>query len=277
MKNFGSVCFTILLLGAIFYSQAFEPQLAKVYQQSIDSSRYLISEKYDGVRAIWNGKELTTRTGKIINAPKWFIAPLPSTPLDGELWSGYDHFAFVSGAVRRKVPRNIDWQQIRYMVFDAPTLGGSFEQRYNDYNQLIQQLKSEHIKPVKQFEFATKAALDDFYQKVLSRGGEGVMLHAKEAKHKPGRSKQLLKYKPYFDAEAEVIDHIAGKGKYANKLGALLVKTDKGVEFKIGTGFSDKLRMSPPKIGSVVTYRYQGLTKYGKPRFARYIRVKSHF
>ena len=39
-----------------------------------------------------------------------------------------------------------------------------------------------------------------------------------------------------------------------------------GVEFKIGTGFSDDQRRKPPKIGSIVTFKYQELSNVGNPR-----------
>jgi len=63
-------------------------------------------------------------------------------------------------------------------------------------------------------------------------------------------------------------------GKYTGLLGALLCQLENGVEFKIGTGFSDVLRKNPPVIGSEVTFKYQGMTKYGKPRFPVFLRVR---
>ena len=80
-----------------------------------------------------------------------------------------------------------------------------------------------------------------------------------------------LKLKPYFDAEAVVIGYIAGKGKYKNMLGALKVRSSDGTEFKIGSGFTDQQRSSPPAIGSTITYKYHGFTKNGLPRFASFL------
>ncbi len=56
-------------------------------------------------------------------------------------------------------------------------------------------------------------------------------------------------------------------------LGALEMRADNGIEFKIGSGFNDSQRMKPPKIGSRVTYKYMGLSKGGKPRFPIFMRV----
>ncbi|KID54665.1 DNA ligase [Pseudoalteromonas luteoviolacea] len=257
-----------------FSNSAPDVQLAKVYEQQKPVSEYLVSEKYDGVRAIWDGKQLKTRTGRIIHAPKWFTAVLPNRWLDGELWAGYNNFAFVSSLVRRKVPDHDNWQQVHYLIFDAPDPMLTFEQRFQKYQGIVNGLHSIHIKPIPQYHFKTKAHLDDFYNQVLLRGGEGVMLHEKQATHQAGRTAQILKYKPKFDAEAIVMAHLPGKGKYQGMMGAITVKTMEGVTFNIGTGFTDELRKSPPPIGSTITFQYQGLTRYGKPRFASFLRIR---
>jgi DNA ligase-1 len=47
-----------------------------------------------------------------------------------------------------------------------------------------------------------------------------------------------------------------------------------GIIFKIGNGFSDKFRENPAKIGTIVTFKYQNITKTGKPRFPVFLRVR---
>lgn len=101
------------------------------------------------------------------------------------------------------------------------------------------------------------------------------MLHQQNALYKTGRSSDLLKLKTYQDTEAEVIGYRPGKGKYQGMVGALIVKTPQGKTFAIGSGLTDALRQTPPEIGSVVTYRYNGYTRHGLPRFARFLRVRS--
>ena len=76
------------------------------------------------------------------------------------------------------------------------------------------------------------------------------------------------------DAEATVIAHEPGTGKYAGKLGALRVRTDDGREFSVGSGFSDAQRESPPPVGTVITYRFRGLTAKGMPRFPSFLRIR---
>lgn len=59
--------------------------LAREYDDTVDPRAYWVSEKLDGVRAIWDGKTLRFRSGRPIHAPAWFTAGLPAHPLDGEL------------------------------------------------------------------------------------------------------------------------------------------------------------------------------------------------
>ncbi|MBG9992059.1 MULTISPECIES: DNA ligase [Pseudoalteromonas] len=252
--------------------------LAKVYDETkhYDVSKYLVSEKYDGVRAVWTGTQFVTRKGNIINAPSWFTAPLPNVWLDGELWTKREHFSALSGIVRTKTPNNHDWQTITYKVFDMPDKTLPFSIRYKNYNELITSLNSPHISVVVQYSFTNNEQLTEYFENITKQGGEGVMLHLASAKHSNGRSSALLKLKPYLDAEAIVIAHLPGKGKYQGMLGALRVKTAQGQVFSIGTGFNDAERATPPEIGSAVTYRYHGLTKNGLPRFASFLRVRDN-
>ena len=111
-------------------------------------------------------------------------------------------------------------------------------------------------------------------KEIVKAGGEGLMLHRADALYETGRSDTLLKMKPWEDAEAVVIGHLPGKGKYAGVLGALRVRSDDGREFSLGTGFTDTQRRDPPPIGATVTYRYHDLTRHGLPRFASFLRVR---
>ncbi|TMP12513.1 DNA ligase [Pseudoalteromonas sp. S3178] len=272
--------YLLILLSVVFTHAIYALQpdvlLAKVYDESKHGNieNYLVSEKFDGVRAIWTGDKLITRKGNAINAPAWFIEPLPPTWLDGELWIARNKFALVSGIVRTKIPNNHDWQSVVYQVFDMPDPSIPFSTRYQNYSQLVEKLNLPHIKAVKQYSFNSLQLLTSYFKDLTTQGAEGVMLHLASAKYKSGRSDALLKLKPYLDAEAVVIEHLSGKGKYQGMLGAIRVKTSDGQEFKIGTGFSDVQRKNPPLIGSTVTYRYHGLTKNGLPRFASFLRVR---
>jgi len=249
--------------------------LAKIYNDDIDINQYLISEKFDGVRAIWDGKQLITRQGNLIVTPAWFTADFPKTPLDGELWIKRGAFDVVSGIVRKQTPVDAEWRQVSYLIFELPHGKGDFSMRYQTLKRTIGSAKLNHLKLVQQFKVSNKAQLKQKMVAVVKAGGEGLMLHRANALYQTGRSDVLLKLKPFLDAEAVVIAHVAGKGKYEGKMGALLVELPNGIQFKLGTGFTDAQRANPPAIGTNVTFIYQEKTKKGKPRFARFLRVRN--
>jgi DNA ligase-1 len=248
--------------------------LANVYRDGIDVTQYLVSEKFDGVRAIWDGKQLRFRSGNLIQAPKWFLEGLPAQPLDGELWLGRGRFEQLSGIVRREVPVDEEWRQLRYMIFELPGGDGTFSERAGRIERLVAQAGVSWLAAVRQEPVGDRASLQARLATVLKAGGEGLMLHRADAPYESGRSDTLLKLKPWLDAEAVVVGHLPGKGKYAGQLGALRLRLPDGRQFSLGTGFTDAQRRDPPSIGSTVTYRYRELTASGLPRFASFLRVR---
>ncbi len=279
--NNRQICQRFLMFFLIFFLVLLSPRLsaqdillAQIYKSGIDVKQYLISEKLDGVRAIWDGMQLTSRQGNVINAPNWFIKDLPKIALDGELWLARGQFDALSGTARKVVPIDAEWQNITYNIFELPNAPGTFEVRAKRIVEIVQKANLPHLKAVAQFRLADEKSLKVKLNQVVKNGGEGLMLHRADAQYITGRSDVLLKLKPLYDAEATVIAHTAGKGKYVGKLGALVVQTPEGVKFKLGTGFSDAERANPPAIGSLVTYTYKDKTKNGKPKFARFLRER---
>ncbi|MDP2196483.1 MAG: DNA ligase [Rhodocyclaceae bacterium] len=250
--------------------------LAERYQGGIDVSQYWVSEKLDGVRAHWDGRQLRFRSGNPIPAPAWFIAALPAHPLDGELWLGRGSFDRLSGIVRRNTPDDAEWRQVRYKVFELPEAAGTFSERVKQL-QVLTAGRAHWLQPVEQFRLADAKALKRKLDEVVKGGGEGLMLHRAEAYYETGRSAALLKLTPWQDAEARVVAHLPGKGKYAGMLGALQVQMPDGRRFALGSGFTDAERRNPPLLGTQVTYRYRELTRHGIPRFARFLRVREPF
>ncbi len=247
--------------------------LAKTAPPSIDPAGYLVSEKLDGVRALWDGKVLRFRSGRLIAAPEWFTAKLPETSLDGELWIARGQFDAVSGTVRKVKPIDIEWQKVNYMVFELPAGSGRFKDRALTLESIANTTAWSQLQAVEQTALANRATLQAKLDDVVQGGGEGLMLHLASAQLATGRSDVLLKLKPVQDAEAIVVGYLAGKGKYAGMTGALAVKSVDGQRFNLGTGLTDAQRKTPPAIGSKVTYTYRDLTPSGKPRFASFLRV----
>lgn len=251
--------------------------LAEVLRGEVDVTRYWVSEKLDGARAIWDGKQLRFRSGRPVPAPGWFIAGLPPAPLDGELWIARGRFEALSGIVRRPVPRDEDWRQVRFMVFEQPDGAGDFSERIARLRGIVEAAGVPWLQMVEQFRVADRATLQARLDEVVAGGGEGLMLHRDDAPYLTGRRDVLLKLKPLLDAEARVVGHLPGKGRLSGLLGALRVETPAGLRFQLGTGLSDAERRDPPPVGSVVTYQYRALTRDGVPRFASYLRRREVF
>lgn len=249
--------------------------LANIYQPGITLEDYWVSEKLDGVRAFWNGRNFISRQGNIFHAPEWFSSPLPKMVLDGELWMGRGKFERLSGTVRRKSPDDSDWKNIKYMIFDLPDNLQTFDNRLKQLKKIVHDINMPHIQAVDQEKISTHVALMKKLDHIVQQGGEGLMLHSGSSLYKKGRSDNLLKLKKYFDAEAIVIKHLPGRGKYTGMLGSIIVETTNGKRFKIGSGFSDLERKKPPAIGSIITYKYFGLTNKGTPRFASFLRRRN--
>ena len=249
-------------------------QHATKYDSSIDVNDYWVSEKLDGVRGYWTGEKLITRSGNNLNPPKWFVEHWPKVAMEGELWSTRGQFEQISACIRRKKSNRLCWKNIKLMIFDLPHQSGNFTQRISMMKLLIEKNRSAHLFMIEQKKVSNNTKLTAWLSKVVSDHGEGLMLHLANANYHSGRTKNLLKLKQHQDAEAVVIAHLPGKGKYSGLLGAIKVKTPDGIVFKIGSGFSDLERKHPPKIGSVITYKYIGKTQRGVPKFASFLRIR---
>ena len=248
--------------------------LAETVRSDTDVTRYLVSEKLDGVRAFWDGRALVSRGGHVINAPAWFVEHFPARALDGELWAGRGQFERTSATVRRQMPDDAEWRQLRYMIFELPQAEGDFRERVQTMQRVVAEVAVPWLQVVEQVSVRDRKELDAKLARVVKAGGEGLMLHRADAPYLTGRHDALLKMKPLYDAEATVVGHLPGKGKYLGMLGALRVRTEAGVEFSLGTGLSNAVRRAPPPIGTIITFRYRDVTERGIPRFASYHRVR---
>ncbi|MFM7024446.1 MAG: DNA ligase [Limnohabitans sp.] len=249
-------------------------QLASDWPLGRSPQGFLVSEKFDGVRAVWDSHQLRFRSGRDIVAPDWFVRALPDHPLDGELWLGHGQFDRLSGVVRQQQPDEAGWRAVRYLVFDAPGGPGSFESRWQALQPVIEAANQSWLQRVEQFRLDDSAALRQRLEAVFGAGGEGLVLHRADALWRSGRSDALFKFKPAPDAEAQVVGHLPGKGRYAGLTGALRVRTPDDRYFELGSGLSDVQRRNPPELGSWVTYRYRDHTPNGVPRFATFVRPR---
>lgn len=249
--------------------------LASDAPADIDPRGHLVSEKYDGVRALWDGRQLRLRGGAAVSAPAWFAAALPPVALDGELWLGHGRFDAVSGLVRSGRSDDPAWRTLRYLVFELPGAAGNFAQRAQGLQQMSAAAPQSPWRAVAQAVVPDRGALRQRLAQVVQAGGEGLMLHRADAPWQVGRSGALLKLKPLHDADAVVLAHLPGRGRHGGRMGALLVRSEGGDAFRLGTGFSDALRAAPPPVGAVLTYTHRGHTPSGLPRFASFLRLRA--
>ncbi len=249
---------------------------------------WLASEKLDGVRAYWDGRSLLSRNGKILAAPEGWSAHFPPFALDGELYTARGEFEKIQSTVMDKTPNVTAWSEIKFYVFDVPEASGGLLERLGELEKFILQnpQAGQNLKIIKQVKVKDNAEFEAFAEAVIAKGGEGAVVREPNAPYERKRSKNALKYKKFKDAECEVTAINAGTGKYAGLMGSVTCKTlsaagsnpdeqiPRGVKFKVGSGFSDEDRANPPKIGSIITYKYQNLTAKGLPRFPIFLRVR---
>lgn len=248
--------------------------LANVYRPGMPLADYWVSEKYDGVRGYWDGSRLFTRGGSVVAAPAWFTTGWPAEPMDGELWAGHGAFARAVSTVRQQHPVDPAWRGMRFMVFDLPAQAGPFDTRRLALEALLVGQDRARLFPVVHDRVPTEDALKARLDAIVQAGGEGLMLHRGSSLYRAERNDDLLKFKPYLDAEAQVVAAVPGKGKFAGQLGALVVQTPQGQRFKLGTGFSAAQRRDPPATGSWVVYRFRDRNPSGIPRFASFLRLR---
>ena len=250
--------------------------LAHQWDQEIDIKGWWMSEKLDGVRGYWTGEKLISRAGNPFHAPEWFTRNFPSTPLDGELWTGRGQFSEIASIVRRE-NAGAEWKKVRYAIFDAPEIEGGFEKRLDFARRWFLEHPNLFTEVLEQQICNSKEHLQRKLLEIESLEGEGLMLRRPGSPYTVGRTHDLLKVKTFEDAEATVIKHLPGSGKHAGRLGSLLVELPNGIQFAIGTGFSDQERNNPPPIGSVITFKYYGFYKSGIPKFASFLRIREEY
>ncbi|KAJ3392703.1 hypothetical protein HDU80_010813, partial [Chytriomyces hyalinus] len=241
--------------------------------EKTDPSGYWVSEKLDGIRTFWDHErgQFFSRLGNPFTAPDWFKEAMPKhLSLDGELFAGRGKFVETISVV--KTINSPDWEKVEYRIFDSPSMTElTFEARMDQLKQVVSSSNSKHLKLLPQERVESKEHVEKLLKQIESKGGEGLMLRKPGSLYVGKRSSTLLKVKSFYDAEAVVIAHEPGRGKNSRVTGSLRCRMESGKEFRIGTGLSDSDREAPPKIGAIVTYRFQELTRDGIPRFPSFV------
>lgn len=267
----------LVLLGCVICSEVTaepnQPMLPQVYDKQ-DIIGWWMSEKLDGIRGYWDGQQLFSKNGRLLFPPAEFTATLPPFPVEGELWVGRNGFEQTASIVQREKP-HAGWLTLKFGIFDLPRESGTFRQRLSKIKVWLDKHPASSAFLIDQTPVRYLQQFRDELQRIENLGGEGLIVRDPDARYESGRSMAILKVKNFQDAEAIVIAHLPGKGKHDGRLGALLVEPEEGAQFRIGTGFSDTERESPPAIGTVITYKYYGRYRSGLPKFPSFLRVRS--
>ena len=250
-------------------AQAHQLLLAESWDGISDPSGWWLSEKLDGVRAYWDGSQFLSRLGNLFHAPEWFVAGLPNTPLDGELWLGRKKFQRAVSIVRRQDQSDL-WRDLNMLSSMRPTLAKGFEARTGVRQRVPQRVLPMPVQP-----FHLPRLRSSTFGACRLESGTGERCYEPESRYESGRSQTLQKVKTFYDSEARVVAHQEGSGRHKGRLGALLVEMADGTQFAVGTGLTDALREHPPAVGSLITFRYQELSDRGVPRFPSYVGVRA--
>ena len=258
--------------------------LATSYGPGIDPTGLLLSEKLDGVRAIWTGQELFTRNGRAIKAPQSLLSQLPANvTLDGELWIERGRFQELAGIVGSTYADESTWSSVHFAVFDAPETSGNYFKRLEVVTQAVQGIVFHlgQIAPktrcfaLDQVPCLGRRDLKERFRSIVKAGGEGVILRNPSAPYESRRSLSLLKLKRFESDEALVIGHKAGQGRLQGLLGSLLLLWQ-GRHISLGSGIPSSLRISPPPLGTRVSFSFEGLTTSGLPRSACFLTLRDY-
>lgn len=271
------ICFYYFLITLCFSSNLFATEilLLKTYEKKKDVVGWLMSEKLDGIRGVWTGKVLLSKNGNPIYAPRNFIKALPPFALDGELWTFQNDFETIQSIVLRNQPDN-RWDRIKYYIFEVPNQQGGLLERLTvlkDYLKLNPKAANV-IKIIRQERVVSIEHLESRLDKVLAAKGEGLVVRNGKIPYHTGRSRHDLKVKKAKYAECTVVGFKQGKGKFTGLVGSLICELANKEIIHIGSGLTLKERKLPPETGSMITFKYYGLTKNGKPKFPVFMRER---
>ena len=272
-KNLIKILYLLYLPNLLLAADKPDLFLLKTYDETKSVVGWVMSEKLDGIRGFWDGKQLLTRSGQKIAVPDWFIIHYPPFSIDGELWTKRADFEEIGSIVRRKIPDE-RWRKITHQIFEVPDQQGGLLDRLAILRDYLKTQANSPIRIIKQYPINQQNQVKRFLQDVTHKGGEGVVVRDPNTAYQTGRLNSALKVKKYLDMECVVENIVPGKGKYVGKMGSLLCKTKKGMLVKVGSGFRDIQRENPPPIGTVITFKYFGLTKKGKPKYPVFLRIR---
>ena len=164
-----------------------KPMLAQPWEFA-DPAGWWLSEKLDGVRAIWTGTKLLSRHGKDLKAPASFTKHFPNRRLDGELWMGNGTFDELVSTIQKT---GSDWNLVRFMVFDLAE-AGTFEERNSELQKIDLTYPAQRVRHI------ILKGHDDLTAReaaIVAVGGEGCVIRRPGSPYRPGRMGDVIKVK----------------------------------------------------------------------------------
>ena len=262
----------LFLLTLFLFADKPNLLLLKSYKEDVNVTGWLMSEKLDGIRGYWTGKKLISRSGKEFAIPKWFVKNFPPFEIDGELWTKREDFEHISSIVNQQKPHD-GWRELIYNIFEVPHQKGGLMLRLEVLKKWLQKHPNSFIKIISQEPCKNREHLKNRLKKVEALGAEGLVVRNPLALYIDKRTSEALKVKSFQDDECLVSGYTKGHGKFKALVGALLCSWH-GKVLKIGSGLSDEDRKKPPLLNTNITFKYNGLTKYGNPKFPVFLRVR---
>jgi len=87
-----------------------------------------------------------SRNGNRFYPPKFFTLNWPKSQMDGELFIDRGQFSKTISAIKKNVPIDSEWQNVKYLVFDAPALKMTFKKRLHLMEDVIKSIDNDYIK-----------------------------------------------------------------------------------------------------------------------------------
>jgi DNA ligase-1 len=232
--------------------------LAVKFNPKYNVDGWIATEKIDGIRGLWNGRTMRTRSGKIVTLPTRLKRVLPRVPLDGELYFGRNRFS----RANRWINAHDDvGRGLKYYVFDVIDKKSPYKERVERAKALVSRIKRRFgrtapLVAAKPIRVRNQAHLGQLMNRVLEKGGEGLILRDPASMYVTGRSKKMLKLKPVKTMMGVVIGHNLGK-------------TVGSVKIRLSNGVVTSVKGKRRPIGSKIIIEFQELTTKGAPRHPR--------
>lgn len=293
IKTFRKFIHAIPDFGCMLCEKDFEKFLKLVKH---DMTKIVWSLKLDGVRCISDAKTFRyySRNGK--EFPNFSIFDDSINRLVKKTNKLYPEIKeiFFDGEVTAKTDQTKDFQKLmtqiqrlsqvdpsifEYTVFDIILDGKyTFGHRYNILNSIFYEFESENVKFLPHYIYPPSHKESDILkhaEELCKQGHEGIVLKNIDSSYVRKRSREWCKIKMVQTMDAHVIGFEMGSGKYSNVLGKIICLTENGIEFGVGSGFTDQEReyyMS--NLPDMIEVKYQELTRDGAPRFPIFVRVR---